>query len=141
MIRKALIVLLPYSLAACGGAKTEGGETSTATETTSEAASETVALSGEAIYKQCIACHTIDKGGRNGVGPNLHGVVGRAVASAEGYTYSAALKAKGGNWDAAALDAYIENPRGWAPGTKMAFAGINDAANRKALIDYLTQQK
>jgi cytochrome c len=137
MIRKALLIALPLSLAACGGAKTDSSETVSAPE----AASETVALAGEAIYKQCVACHSIDKGGRNGVGPNLHGVVGRAVASVEGYSYSAALKAKGGNWDAAALDAYLENPRGWAPGTKMAFAGINDAANRKALIDYLIAQK
>ena len=55
--------------------------------------------------KKCVACHTIDKGGRNGVGPNMHGVMGRSGRSVAGYSYSAAMKAKGGVWDEAALDA------------------------------------
>jgi cytochrome c len=137
VIRPALLFALTLALAACGGSKDEV-ETETAT---TEAASATVALAGDAVFKQCIACHTVDKGGRNGVGPNLHGVAGRAVASIPGFAFSAALKAKGGNWDAASLDAYIADPRTAVPGNKMAFVGIKDAANRKALIDYLTAQK
>ena len=80
-------------------------------------------------------------GAPNGVGPNLHGIVGKAVASVEGFAYSPAMKAKGGVWDEANLDAYLENPRKAVPGTKMAFAGINNAEERKALIGWLKEQK
>jgi cytochrome c len=137
VIRRSAILVLPLALAACGGPK-DGTGTGPAT---SEAATETVALSGEAIFSQCSACHSIDKGGRNGVGPNLHGVVGRAVGSVDGFAYSAALKAKGGNWDAASLDSFITDPRATVTGTKMAFVGVKDATQRKALIEYLSAQK
>ena len=102
---------------------------------------EPTAAMGEQVFKRCVACHTIDKGGANGIGPNLHGVVGRAVAAHEGFSYSSALKAKGGTWDAAHLDRFLEQPMKYAPGTRMAFAGIIDAADRKALILYLESQK
>ena len=102
---------------------------------------EPTAAMGEQVFKRCVACHTIDKGGANGIGPNLHGVVGRAVAAHEGFSYSSALKAKGGTWDAAHLDRFLEQPMKYAPGTRMAFAGIIDAADRKALILYLEAQK
>jgi cytochrome c len=134
-------LLLPLALSACGGAaddrQTDGATTEDAVESTAAA----VAYSGEDTYKKCVACHTIDKGGRNGVGPNMHGVVGRAVASVEGYSYSASMKAKGGVWVEAALDAYLENPRKAVIGTKMSFAGLNNADERKALIEYLKAQK
>lgn len=112
---------------------------------TGEAVAETPAIAptaamGEQVFRRCVACHTIDKGGSNGIGPNLHGVVGRAVASHAGFSYSGAMKAKGGAWDAAALDTYLEQPMMAVPGTRMAFAGIPDAADRKALILYLEAQ-
>ncbi|KAI6170463.1 Cytochrome c family protein [Aphelenchoides bicaudatus] len=95
---------------------------------------------GEQVFKRCVACHTIDKGGANGIGPNLHGVVGRAVASHAGFSYSGAMKAKGGVWDKAALDTYLEAPMKALPGTRMAFAGVIDAADRQALILYLEER-
>ncbi|WP_062184259.1 cytochrome c family protein, partial [Sphingopyxis sp. C-1] len=101
---------------------------------------EPTAAMGEQIFRRCVACHTIDKGGANGIGPNLHGVVGRAVASHPGFSYSGAMKAKGGIWDEAALGAYLEAPMKNVPGTRMAFAGVIDAADRKALILYLEAQ-
>ncbi|MFC5795676.1 c-type cytochrome [Sphingopyxis terrae] len=90
--------------------------------------------------KRCAACHTIDKDGPNGIGPNLHGIVGRPVASHPGFAYSGAMKAKGGVWDAAALDIYLADPMKIVPGTRMAFAGVIDAADRQALILYLEDQ-
>ena len=105
-----------------------------------EPAIEPTAAMGEQIFRRCVACHTIDQGGTNGIGPNLHGVVGRAVASHAGFSYSSALKAKGGNWDAAHLDRFLESPMKYAPGTRMAFAGVIEAADRKALILYLESQ-
>jgi len=102
---------------------------------------EPTAAMGEQIFRRCVACHTVDKGGRHGIGPNLHGVFGAPVAAKPGFSYSGAMKAKGGVWDEAALDAYLKAPMKDVPGTRMAFAGVIDAADRKALILYLEAQK
>ncbi|USI77938.1 cytochrome c family protein [Sphingopyxis sp. USTB-05] len=128
------------TLAGCGKSETPA-EAPAAGESAVEApAVEPTAAMGEQIFRRCVACHTIDKGGANGIGPNLHGVVGRAVASHPGFSYSGAMKAKGGIWDEAALGAYLEAPMKNVPGTRMAFAGVIDAADRKALILYLEAQ-
>lgn len=97
---------------------------------------------GEATAKKCVSCHSFDKGGKNGVGPNQFGLIGRNIASHEGYTYSAALTAmKDKKWTAQALSEFIENPKKYASGTKMAFAGIKDPAERANLIAYLSTLK
>ena len=129
-------LILTLALSACGGA--DDSQVDDAVVETTAAAGE---FSGKDSYAKCVACHTIDKGGRNSIGPNMHGVVGRAVASVDGFNYSAAMKAKGGVWDEAALDAYLENPRKNIVGTKMSFAGLSNADERKALIEYLKAQK
>lgn len=92
---------------------------------------------GQAAAKKCVACHTFDQGGPHRVGPNLHNVVGRDIAGAEGYAYSGALKAMPGEWTAETLDSYLLNPRAAVPGNKMAFAGVKDIGERAALIAYL----
>ena len=135
-------VLLAGALALAGCGK---GETPTEAPASDESAVEAPAVEptaamGEQVFKRCVACHTIDAGGRNGIGPNLHGVVGRAVAAHPDFSYSGAMKAKGGVWDDAALDAYLKQPMKAVPGTRMAFAGIPDDADRKALILYLDAQ-
>ncbi len=128
------------TLGACGKAD-EAASSEAVPATNSAAGVVTAAISGEKIYAKCAACHDIAKGGANGIGPALHGVVGRAIGSAAGYTYSSALKSKGGNWDAAALDAYIAAPAKYAPGTKMAYAGLSKPEERKAVIEYMAAQK
>ena len=92
---------------------------------------------GRAVFNLCRSCHTAISGGAVITGPNLHGVFGRKAAGAAGYAYSAALRATGWTWDAGRLDAWIKNPQAAAPGTKMTFAGIEDAKDRRDLVAYL----
>lgn len=127
-------------LAGCGKSDQPAGQSSGAAPGPEVTLEPTVTM-GAQVFKRCVACHTIDKGGANGIGPNLHGVVGRPVASHAGFSYSSAMKAKGGVWDAATLDTYLEAPMKALPGTRMAFAGVYDPADRKALLLYLEAQK
>ncbi|AVO46526.1 c-type cytochrome [Phreatobacter cathodiphilus] len=99
------------------------------------------AANGPAVFRQCATCHTINKGGANGAGPNLWGVVGRNHAGAPGFNYSAAMKAKSGEpWTLQDVYAFITNPRAAIPGTSMAFAGIRSEQQRADLIAYLREQ-
>jgi cytochrome c len=107
----------------------------------SEVMASATAEPGAQVFRQCASCHTIAKGGANGVGPNLWGVVERQKASNAGFNYSAAAKAKAADrWTFDALFAYIENPRGYLPGTSMSFAGIRSAEQRANLLAYLREQ-
>ncbi len=100
------------------------------------------AAKGEQSAKKCAACHTFNAGGANGIGPNLAGVYGEAVASGRGgFAFSDPLKAKGGKWDDATLDAWLKNPKTFAAGTKMTFAGIADDQERANVIAYLKTAK
>ena len=93
---------------------------------------------GEAVFKKCQSCHTPTQGGANGIGPNLYGLVGEAVAGDRGgFVFSDDLKAHGGNWDFATLDAWLKNPKAFAAGTKMTFAGLSDGQDRANVILYL----
>jgi cytochrome c len=94
---------------------------------------------GEKVFKKCAACHTPDKGGANKVGPNLWGIVGRAAAAHEGFSYSAPLKefAAGGAWDYEKLSSFITAPKAYIKGTAMGFAGLKKPDERANLIAYL----
>jgi cytochrome c len=95
---------------------------------------------GETVFKgKCASCHTIAPGGPNGIGPNIHGIMGQPVA-ARGFAYSDALKGKGGTWTWEAMSDWLKNPKAYAPGTKMTFAGIPDGADRADLLTYLNAQ-
>ncbi len=96
---------------------------------------------GEASFKKCMACHTIASGGANGIGPNLYGTMGEAIAQGKaGFAFSDALKKVGGSWGFDNMDAWLANPRKFAAGTKMTFAGIPDAQERANVIAYLNAQ-
>jgi len=94
------------------------------------------ASAGEKLFRQCKACHALEPG-KNGTGPSLFGVVDRAVASEAGYTYSGKLVAVAETWNAENLNDFIENPKGYAPGTKMSYKGMPDVEDRANLIAWL----
>ena len=95
---------------------------------------------GEAIFKKCTACHTIAQGAANGIGPNLWATVGKPLGSHAGFAYSDALKSKGGTWTFEALNEWLTNPKKFAPGNKMTFAGLGNPEERAALLLYLNSQ-
>jgi len=92
---------------------------------------------GAQVAKQCQICHNLQEGLGPKVGPDLYGVVGRAVASVQGFNYTAALKAKGGTWTFDALNTWLTDPRADVPGTAMTFAGLPSEKQRADLIAYL----
>lgn len=118
-------------------AEGEGGAAAVPLETLLASAD---AAKGEATFKKCASCHTIAPGGANGIGPNLHATLGKPLAGHAGFAYSDALKGVGGSWDWAKMDAWLKNPKAFAAGTKMSFAGIGDAAERANLLVYLNAQ-
>ena len=96
---------------------------------------------GEKVFAKCAACHTVNQGGANGIGPNLFGTVGEEIGHGKaGFAFSDALKSKGGNWSFDNLDHWLKSPREFAPGTKMTFAGLGNPADRANLIAWLNTQ-
>ena len=93
---------------------------------------------GQRVFAKCSACHSIEQGGANGIGPNLYAVMGLPIArSVAGYQYSDALKSVGGNWTWEAMDLWLKNPRSFADGTKMSFAGLKKIEDRAAVSMYM----
>ena len=93
------------------------------------------AASGEKLWRACQSCHKLD--GTDGTGPHLDGVVGRDKGSVDGYGYSEVLASMEGDWTPENLSGFLENPKEYAPGTKMAYRGMDDVEDRANLIAYL----
>ena len=99
------------------------------------------AKAGEAVFKRCAVCHTNDKGGGDGLGPNLFGVVGRKAASEPGFAYSAQLKKANIVWNEATLTKWVSGPARMVPGTKMQFAGITSKKQQADVVAFLASLK
>lgn len=94
----------------------------------------------ERLFRRCAACHTLNEGGPNRVGPNLFGVFERDIASRDDFRYSNALLGLDGRWTDENIDQYLLSPRTFARGTRMAFAGIRNTEDRQLLIDWLKRE-
>jgi cytochrome c len=114
-----------------------GGQAATAVEPIAVRLASADAAKGEAVAKRCSSCHAFEEGGPNKVGPDLYNIVNRARASGAGFAYSAPMKAKGGNWTYDDLDHFLDNPKGFIPGTAMSFAGLKKPEERANIIAYL----
>ncbi len=95
------------------------------------------AQAGAQAFIVCGACHAVTPDGAALIGPNLFGVVGRAVASVPGFDYSPELKATGGQWTAERIDQFLTDPNAFAPGTRMGFVGVADPVERANIVAYL----
>jgi cytochrome c len=98
-------------------------------------------VAGKGVFARCAACHTDQKGGGNGLGPNLFGVVGRKAASVPNFSYSGALKSAALTWTPDKLKVWVSGPQKLVPGTKMAFGGISSAKQIEDLVAYLQTLK
>ena len=121
------------------GVEVEGG--GAAAEVPIAAALQTAdAAAGEQVFKKCAACHNADPGGANALGPALFGVMGKPVAAHPGFAFSDALKSKGGTWDWETMSAWLANPKKFAPGTKMTFAGLGKPEDRANVMAFLNSR-
>lgn len=149
MTRPTLIALATFGLAACGQG---GGEAAPSTParpapTAEQKAALLAALpapynaadldNGRRVFARCRSCHTITEGGPNMTGPNLYGVFGSQAGAHPDYNYSTAVQQADFVWDGERLDHWLENPRTFLKGTKMSFAGIPDATDRRDVIAFL----
>src|SRR5690606_15184671 len=117
-------------------AEGEGGEAEAGSVDVEALMAEADPGAGATIWRRCAACHSLDEG-VNMTGPSLAGVVGRDIASIDGFSYSSALSSLDGSWDYEHLFGFLENPRGYAPGTTMIFAGLPSPEDRANIIAYL----
>lgn len=132
----------PAAAAHGAAAKPAAAEAKQATAEPAKPVAEMVAAAdpakGERVFAKCKACHTNAEGGKNGIGPNLWGIVGRNPASHEGYSYSAAMQAhKGKPWTLESLNEFLTKPQAYAKGTKMTFPGLSKASDRADVLAYL----
>jgi Cytochrome c2 len=105
------------------------------------AAHADAAKDGEVLFGRCAMCHSVTKGGGNGMGPNLFGVYGRKAGTAPGFSYSAAMKKYAKTWDDGSLRKWLAAPSKEVPGTSMYFIGLRNAKDADAVIAYLKTKK
>ena len=95
---------------------------------------------GEKVFKKCSACHMIASGGKNMIGPNLWGVIGRTAGSVNDYKYSKAMISYGKEWTFEEMNSYLIKPQAYVKGTKMAFAGLRKEKDRASVILFMNSK-
>lgn len=141
-------------LSACGGEsestaenqaetiqpKTSNDDPASETTETVQAAPMPVVNRGEALFKRCKTCHTLNEGGAHKTGPNLHGIFGATAGSKDGFRYSKVMRESGVVWTDENLTAYIKNPAKFMPRNTMSFAGIRKDEDLVQLLDYMRSE-
>ena len=122
------------------GVEQEGEDGAAAEQPIAVYLAQADAAKGQQVFNKCTACHTVTPGGPNQLGPNLHGIMGAPLAAKPGFAYSPALKEKGGTWTWEAMSEWIKNPKAFAQGTKMTFAGLSNPQDRANLLVWLNSQ-
>lgn len=122
------------------GVELEGEEGAAAEQPIAVYLASADAAKGEQVFKKCAACHNADQGGANALGPNLYAIMGAPHGAKPGFAYSDALKSKPGNWDWQAMSDWLKSPKGYAPGTKMTFAGLSKPEDRANLMVWLNSK-
>ena len=123
-------------------ASTTSAETSSANSDTGNIMAlfaSTSAAEGAKVFKKCAACHSVNEGGANKIGPALWGVLGRKAGSLSDYKYSKAMAAYGKSWSFEEMNGFLIKPKDWIKGTKMSFAGLKNAKERAAVILYMNE--
>lgn len=155
-MRRLAVTAALLALAACGPSEPSSSPSSSSAPSSQPAASAPDAAAiqaavaalpapyneasyeaGRRVFAQCRSCHVIDEGAPHRVGPNLHGVFGREIGTAEGFNYSQPVRDADFVWTAEQLDHWLQNPQTFLPGNRMAFAGVRDETQRRDLIAYL----
>lgn len=150
LMRLVFAAAVLFALAACGAPEAPSSQSQTPAAEAPNAAELQAKIdalpapyntanheAGRRVFAQCRSCHVVDAGAPHRVGPNLHGVFGREIGSAEGFAYSQAVQDADFVWDAEQLDHWLQNPQTFLPGNRMAFAGVRDETQRRDLIAYL----
>lgn len=151
-MKKLLALTALTMIAACGpkqesapadaspAAASPAGETTVA-DAAAPAPAATPADRGKRQFNECAVCHTVKAGEGHRVGPNLHDVLGRTAGTIEGFAFSRAMQDSGVIWTDETLSAYLENPQGFMPGNRMAYAGLKDPNKRADVIAYIQSLK
>jgi cytochrome c len=125
-----------YAIAGAGGEGAKAAQVSI-----EELLAKADPAKGQQVFQKCASCHTINQGGANGIGPNLYAIYGDGVGKGRGgFAFSAGLAGKGGSWDFANMNEWLKNPRAFADGTKMTFAGLESAEDRANVLVYMNAQ-